>query len=71
MSALTAQQRKNLPKEDFAFPDKAPAHGSYPIDTVSRARNALARVSQFGSEREKTIVRAKVKKRFPHIHVGS
>ena len=70
MAVLTTQQRKNLPKSDFAVPGKEPSSGSYPIPDEAHARNALARVSQFGNEREKTIVRAKVKRKFPNIHQG-
>ncbi len=70
MAKITTQQRKKLPKSDFAFPDKAPAHGSYPLDTAARARNALSRISAFGNEREKVIVREKVRRKYPSIHVG-
>ena len=65
MAELTTKTRKAIPTQEFALPDR-----SYPIHDAAHARNALARVSQFGSEREKTIVRAKVKRRFPKIHVG-
>ena len=64
MSKLTTDERNDLPNSDFALPG-----GHYPIHDENHARNALARVSQFGSEREKTIVRAKVKARYPNIHV--
>lgn len=70
MARLTYQQRKNLPKSEFAFPGKAPKSGSYPLDTKNRAKNALARVSQFGSPSEKSAVRSKVKSRYPGIKVG-
>ena len=43
------------------------AKGSYPVDTKARARNALSRVSQFGSSAEKATVRAKVKAKYPEI----
>jgi len=65
MAKLTTKQRNNMPQKEFALPD-----GSYPINDENHARNALARVSQFGSEREKTIVREKVRRKFPHIVVG-
>jgi hypothetical protein len=67
MAKLTAAKRKALPTSDFAVPSKSPDHGSYPIPDKSHARNALSRVSQFGSEREKALVRAKVHKKYPAI----
>ena len=65
MSKLTAAQRKRIEPKDFAGPDK-----SYPIEDKSHARNALARVSQHGSEELKAKVRAKVKAKYPSIKVG-
>jgi len=65
MAKLTTKERNALPESDFAL-----GEGHYPINDENHARNALARVSQFGSEREKTIVRAKVKRKYPNIHVG-
>jgi hypothetical protein len=53
MARLTAGERKALSKKDFAGPD-----WSYPIEDESHARNALARVSQFGSPDLKAKVRA-------------
>lgn len=64
---LTTQMRKNLPKKSFAIPGKAPKSGSYPIENESHARNALSRVSQFGSSEEKAEVRAKVHAKYPNI----
>lgn len=64
---LKAKQRKKLPKSDFALPAKAPESGSYPIPDESHARNALARVSQFGTPEEKRKVRAAVRRKFPQI----
>lgn len=65
MSKLTTKERDKLPTKDFALPNER-----YPIHDEAHARNALARVSQFGDERERTIVRAKVKNKFPNIHQG-
>jgi hypothetical protein len=45
---MTANRRRNLPASSFAYPSRR----AYPIDTIGRARNALARASQpntFGS----------------------
>ncbi len=67
MSKLSYEARKELPKKDFAE-KKARA---YPIEDASHARNALARVSQFGSSAEKAEVRAKVHKKYPNIGAKS
>ena len=56
-----------MSKKEFAIPKKAPGSGSYPIPDESHGRNALARVSQFGTSEEKAMVRAKVAKKFPNI----
>jgi hypothetical protein len=63
MAKLTYGQRKKLPKKSFAEPGKR----AYPIQDKSHARNALARVSQFGSPAEKAKVRAAVHKKYPGI----
>ena len=52
-----------MPKKEFAVPGKK----AYPVNDKAHARNALARVSQFGSPAEKAAVRAKVKAKFPSI----
>jgi hypothetical protein len=62
MAKLDALKRKSLPKSDFAGPD-----GSYPIEDESHARNALARVSEFGSPALKAQVREKVARDYPGI----
>lgn len=67
MAKLSYQQRKRLPKSSFVVPSKAPGGGSYPIPDAAHARNALARVSQFGSSSQKARVRAAVHRRFPTI----
>lgn len=63
MAKLTTKERKRLPKGDFAVPGKK----AYPIPDKSHARNALARVSQFGSPSEKKEVRTAVHRKFPAI----
>lgn len=63
---LSYQQRKNLPKSSFVEKKER----KYPIPDVAHARNALARVSQFGSPAEKAKVRAAVHSKFPQIHSG-
>lgn len=57
-----------LPKRDFAIKRGGKGgHGAYPIPDKAHARNALARVSQFGTPAEKAAVRAKVHRKFPGI----
>lgn len=63
MAKLTAKKRKTLRKTQYAVPGKK----KYPIPDVAHARNALARVAQFGTTSEKQQVRAAVKKKFPKV----
>lgn len=63
MASITTAKRNKLPRKSFAVPNKR----AYPIDTPGRARNALARVSQFGSPQEKAQVKRAVKRKFPFI----
>lgn len=65
MAKLTASARRAIPTEDFAGPDR-----SYPIEDKSHARNALARISQFGTGDLKRKVREKVFRKFPDIKQG-
>ena len=62
MSKLTSKQRNRLDEGEFAVPGRR-----YPIEDKSHARNALARVAQYGSGEEKEEVRKAVKKRYPGI----
>lgn len=63
MARLTAKARNALPSSDFGGPGR-----SFPLDTANRARNALARSSQFHPELEAQI-KAKVRHRYPSIAV--
>ena len=65
MGKLTGKERNALPEKDFAGPDR-----SYPINNMSHSRNALARVSQFGTKELKAKVRAAVHRKFPGIKQG-
>ncbi len=65
MAKMTEAQRDKLPSSSFAGPNR-----SYPINDKAHARNALARVSQFGSPALKAKVREAVHRKFPGIHVG-
>lgn len=72
MTKLSSEMRHKLPGKDFALPGKGAGKdgkgsGSYPVENISHARNALARVSQNGSPDEKAKVKAKVKSKFPSI----
>jgi hypothetical protein len=62
MGVLTAAMRHKIPASKFALPG-----GRYPIPDKAHARNALARVSQFGSPAEKSKVRSKVRKLFSSV----
>jgi hypothetical protein len=62
MAKLTAATRNALPNSAFAGPNR-----SFPVQDASHARNALSRVSQFGSPQLQSQVRAKVHSRFPAI----
>jgi hypothetical protein len=62
MARLTAKARKAIAPRNFALPG-----GRYPIEDASHARNALSRVSQFGSASEKAKVRGAVKRKYPGI----
>lgn len=62
---ISTATRDSLSDDNFALPGR-----KYPIDTKARARNALARVSQFGSPSQQKKVRSAVKKKYPDIDVG-
>ena len=72
---LSYKERQKLPSGSFALPGKGSGPegkqgGSYPIPDESHARNALARVSQHGSEAEKAKVRRAVASKYPNIKIG-
>jgi len=60
---LTSTGRKHIKEKNFAIPGKE----KYPIHDIEHARNALARVSQFGSSSEKDEVRSKVYAKYPSL----
>jgi len=66
MAKMTFKQKKALPKGAFAL-KKGRYDGAYPINDISHARNALARVSAHGTAREKAEVRRKVYARYPQL----
>ncbi len=67
MAELTYRGRKKIAKKNFAIPGKAPESGSYPIHDLAHGRNALARVSQYGTPAEKAKVRAAVYRKYPAL----
>lgn len=66
MAKLTTKKRKSLKKSSFALPGKR-----YPINDANHARNALARVSQYGTPAEKARVRGAVHRKYPSIGKNS
>ena len=60
MAKLTTKTRKRMKDSTFALPRQR----AYPIPDISHARNALARVAQFGTDSEKSKVRKAVYKKF-------
>lgn len=70
---LTTTGRKHIKTKNFALPAKARSpkskarSGNYPIPDRAHARNALARVSRFGTPEEKARVRAKVHAKYPTL----
>lgn len=65
MARLTARGRKRIRAKNFALPGRR-----YPINDARHARNALARVSQFGTPKEKTAVRRAVARKYKGIKVS-
>lgn len=63
MAKLTYAKRKRMRSSSFALPRER----KYPIDSLARGRNALARVSAFGTRKEQEIVRRKVYKKYPSL----
>jgi hypothetical protein len=59
MAKLTKKHRNALAVSDFALPGRR-----YPIEDKTHARNALARIAEFGTPAEKAEVRKKVLKKF-------
>ena len=62
MAKLTTRGRKHIKAENFALPNRR-----YPIHDIEHARNALARISQHGTTKEKQIVRRKVYKKYKSL----
>ena len=75
MVRLSYEEREKLPDRDFAVINPRARNErqrrKYPIEDETHARNALSRVSRFGSAYERHMVCRKVRKRFPEIHERS
>jgi hypothetical protein len=63
MAKLTTKTRNRMKDSSFALPRQR----VYPIPDLSHARNALARVAQFGTDGEKSKVRRAVEEKFPSL----
>ena len=63
---LTFKQKRALPKSAFALP-RGRYDGAYPIQDIAHARNALARVSAFGTPAQKAAVRRAVYAKYPQL----
>jgi hypothetical protein len=59
------------PAGSYAVPPSSPVGGrgvaKYPVNTMARARNAISRVGQFGTPKEKAMVYAKVRATYPAL----
>ena len=66
MARLTSKPRGNLASTDFALP----RHRAYPINDIEHARMALAMVSKYGTDGEKSKVRREVEKKYPSLKKG-
>lgn len=66
----TRSGRQRMSRASFALPKgigSKPNQANYRIDDAAHARNALARVQQFGTPSEKRTVRRAVARKFPSI----
>lgn len=66
MARLTYHQRQALPDSAFAIPETR----EYPIEDRPHARDALSRVSAYGSPWQRRRVRSQVRKRYPSMQVS-
>jgi hypothetical protein len=66
MAKLSSSKRNKMASSSFAIPSER----AYPINDISHARNALARVAQHGTPAEKKQVKAAVKRKYPSVGKG-
>lgn len=62
---MTAAKRRRMAPSSFALPGRR-----YPIDTLGRARNALARGSQHATRAEFAKIKRAVHRKWPSIEVS-
>lgn len=63
----TPAPNTKAPKGSYAVPGTAEKGPAYPVDSLARAKNAIARVEQHGTPAEKKKVYAKVKAKYPAL----
>lgn len=61
------KKRSRLKSTTFAIKPTKGSPGKYPLSDLSHARNALARVSEYGTPKEKRAVARAVKRKFPAL----
>jgi hypothetical protein len=61
------KRRSRIKSSSFAVKATKSAPAKYPVTDLAHARNALARVSQFGTPKEKRAVARAVKRKFPAL----
>ncbi|MDE2468431.1 MAG: hypothetical protein KGL35_06735 [Bradyrhizobium sp.] len=64
MARLSSRARGKLPASDFALSGRR-----YPIEDAAHARNALARVEQYGTPSMQAEVKRAVRRKYPGIKV--
>jgi|GEM_PF-995527 len=63
VARISTESRERMKPQSFAIPEKK----AYPISDIAHARNALARVSQFGTPEERARVRRAVYEKYPSL----
>jgi len=66
---LSAADRRAIPKDKFAIPEKAPGPGSYPVGDKTHAQAAL-RLMHNASSAEQKRIKAKVRRDYPDIDIA-
>lgn len=61
------KKRSAIKTSNFAVKAKGKTPAKYPIQDLSHARNALARVSQFGTPTEKKQVARAIQRKYPAL----
>jgi hypothetical protein len=66
---LSTAERRQIPKSDFALPEKAPGSGSYPIKDKAHARAAL-RLRGHASPEDQARIKRAVASKYPDLGKG-